>query len=1469
MIKIKRKSWIQLVELLLRGSAIFLEFKEQNMIILGKREDNLNNSNTLLSIQIKEKKAVLCLASAINHNLATVRWAQNNKQQHTTEWKASVSPYCLFNMMDLYFAEANFNQVVPFELICCVPVEELERMGILGLGKLLYDKAPRSIREQEMKNYFGRKIAIDASMSIYQCIIAMKGFQDGQGVELTNAAGEVTSHLNGIFARTLRMVDEGIKPIYVFDGKPPSLKSITLDSRRQKAGEAEKKFEEAKEAGDNEQMEKMSKRTVRVTHEQNEEVKKMLTLMGIPVVQAVSEAEAQSWAVGTEDMDALTFGAKVMLRHLHFSDAKKRPILEVHLNDVLQETGLSMDQFIDLCILLGCDYLPKLPGIGPQKAWENIQKYGSIEKIARALFKHPEVVPAEDVAIQFSEPDESGLMKFLVEEKLFNPERVTKGIARLKAAMKVKTQGRLDQFLPFPKLHLHLQKQRVSSEDVEILPAEIEPIDPIQSNLFPVGATTFWFHSISFLLHSVPRFDDAGRAHSYPPPSVLVFFGFGVGFLFSASNVGGAGSWSFHSVVAGSTPRFLPTYYSCSFELLQLHKAHLDVLQHFSVRDKVFDNKFPGFSIANGLFKMTPRRRESYHMKEVMQAIRTRSIWMSRIARQRSINEMIVRRAGPTESQGILDNRFSYKTPDADAYFKPLDYRSANTWPNYWQHPSQKYVIPRPSWRRVPELDGITRVQDPVPNIPNFVNSGCRRKISCFPISYSCVQKPPPTTTTTRRRSYTPTGKNKGKSWNEAFFILVEAAKIPSKKDKKDKRFWSYCTKCGITCKQLALRRSARPGPARISLFADEKIKYGSVIISVPYSRVVNGQNMRGGLVPSPVPPLKLMLWFLHRRNVNMITGQSLWLAACVAGYKRGLLAVEREKTEQRSMSPKGDTAIISVLSGEKRIPWISMAPLFSSTLHYDVESPFFASQCRFNRAELEELQGVSERQLEAVFKFMRRYAKRRGARLDSVPSRKELAGGYCTVLLRSMLLPVNGEPSAPGDLSELLESTPDLPSTFVLYLLSGREGGEKRTAYREPPLRIWNTMIQDPTAPFTPAISRTFYPRTPGDELSYQHSPLCVPLAEWWCALVGISPAEKNSVKPRIIIFTNSYKNKTTTTTTTTTKRKRERKVKDLNDSKENKDKQQQQQRPGWLEGCLYISVSVDTTHHLRKAATAFLHRDVEASRREHMKPMHNESHSSSASEYVKSVVFGGMDGILTSFAIIAAAGSNGNFATVLIFGLSNVLADGFAMGFGEYVSGEAERENAAAERMREEWEVENSLDLEIEEMIQIYMAKGLSREDSTTIVNIISKDHKMFVDFMMIDELGLLVDIEDRSGPRKQGFVMFMSFVIFGMVPLLAYCTGKGQGLDLIFFISCLLTLVSLIVLGAFKGYLVGVSMTWSAAMMALNGAMSGVVSFALGAIIEGFLRAEVEGNKFTFYMLPLTFIHKILLSPKQANK
>ncbi|ORC85674.1 flap endonuclease-1 (FEN-1) [Trypanosoma theileri] len=352
-------------------------------------------------------------------------------------------------------------------------------MGILGLSKLLYDRSPSAIRESELNNYFGRRIAIDASMTIYQFLIAMKGFQDGQGVELRNEDGEVTSHLNGLFARTLRMVDEGLKPIYVFDGKPPTLKASELQARRQKAEEAQQQFENAKEEGNDELMEKMGKRTVRVSKEQMEEAKKLLQLMGIPVVQAPSEAEAQcaelvkkkkAWAVGTEDMDALTFGAPIMLRHLTYSEAKKRPIAEYHLSEILAHTELTMPQFIDLCILLGCDYVPKIPGIGPQKAWEGIKKYGSIEALiesldtakhpvpegfdfqeARRFFLEPEVTPAEEIDIQFREPDEEGLIQFLVTEKLFKKERVMKGIQRLRDALTKKTQGRLDQFFSISK----------------------------------------------------------------------------------------------------------------------------------------------------------------------------------------------------------------------------------------------------------------------------------------------------------------------------------------------------------------------------------------------------------------------------------------------------------------------------------------------------------------------------------------------------------------------------------------------------------------------------------------------------------------------------------------------------------------------------------------------------------------------------------------------------------------------------------------------------------------------------------------------------------------------------------------------------------------------------------------------------------------------------------------------------------
>ncbi|KAG0349079.1 Elongation of fatty acids protein 2, partial [Gamsiella multidivaricata] len=223
-------------------------------------------------------------------------------------------------------------------------------MGIHGLSKVIGDNAKEAIKEDDIKNYFGRKVAIDASMSIYQFMIAVRQ-QDGQ--LLQNENGETTSHLMGMFYRTLRMVDNGIKPVYVFDGKPPTLKSGELAKRTEKRKAATASKEEAEEIGDQEAIDKFNRRTVKVTPEHNAECKKLLKLLGIPYVDAPCEAEAQCaalaksgkvYAAGSEDMDTLTFGSPILLRHLTFSEAKKMPISEISLNKTLGGLNFTMDE---------------------------------------------------------------------------------------------------------------------------------------------------------------------------------------------------------------------------------------------------------------------------------------------------------------------------------------------------------------------------------------------------------------------------------------------------------------------------------------------------------------------------------------------------------------------------------------------------------------------------------------------------------------------------------------------------------------------------------------------------------------------------------------------------------------------------------------------------------------------------------------------------------------------------------------------------------------------------------------------------------------------------------------------------------------------------------------------------------------------------------------------------------------------
>ncbi|XP_072969182.1 flap endonuclease 1-A-like [Typha angustifolia] len=349
-------------------------------------------------------------------------------------------------------------------------------MGIKGLTKLLADNAPKAMKENKFVSYFGREIAIDASMSIYQFLVVV----GRTGTEtLTNEAGEVTSHLQGMFNRTIRLLEAGIKPVYVFDGQPPDLKKQELAKRFSKREDATKDLSIAIEAGDLEAIEKFSKRTVKVTKKHNEDCKWLLRLMGIPVIEAPCEAEAECaalckcdkvYAVASEDMDTLTFGAPRFLRHFMVSSSKKVPVMEFEVSKVLEELELTMDQFIDLCILSGCDYCNSIKGIGGQTALKLIRQHGRMETIleninreryqipddwpyqeARQLFKEPRV-SLELPELKWTTPDEKGLLNFLVTENGFNHNRVTKAIGKIKAAKNKFSQGRLESF-SVPVLH--------------------------------------------------------------------------------------------------------------------------------------------------------------------------------------------------------------------------------------------------------------------------------------------------------------------------------------------------------------------------------------------------------------------------------------------------------------------------------------------------------------------------------------------------------------------------------------------------------------------------------------------------------------------------------------------------------------------------------------------------------------------------------------------------------------------------------------------------------------------------------------------------------------------------------------------------------------------------------------------------------------------------------------------------------
>ena len=256
-------------------------------------------------------------------------------------------------------------------------------MGIKNLLKLI-NMYPDLVEEKEIIEYKNKKIAIDISILLYQVVISVRN----TGSDLTNNKGEVTSHILGLFNKTIKLLENKIIPVYVFDGKPPDLKRKVLDIRRSIRKKAEEKMSLAETE---EEKIKYFKRSVTISKKQLDECRELLDLMGIPYVNAPEEADSQcAWlaeqnlvdAVLTEDMDILTFGSPKIVRNL--TSQKKKP-LEINLNKIKDKFGWTQNNFIEICVLFGCDYSDHITDISFLKLFHEYQKNKNIHKVLNKL----------------------------------------------------------------------------------------------------------------------------------------------------------------------------------------------------------------------------------------------------------------------------------------------------------------------------------------------------------------------------------------------------------------------------------------------------------------------------------------------------------------------------------------------------------------------------------------------------------------------------------------------------------------------------------------------------------------------------------------------------------------------------------------------------------------------------------------------------------------------------------------------------------------------------------------------------------------------------------------------------------------------------------------------------------------------------------------------------------------------------
>ena len=323
----------------------------------------------------------------------------------------------------------------------------------------------------KLEDLGGKIIAIDAYNAIYQFLSIIR---QPDGTPLKDSTGKVTSHLSGLFYRTSNLVEMGIKPIYVFDGIPPTLKTAEIERRRQVKMEAAVHYEKAAAKGDTAKMRMFAQAATSMKDYMQDDSRKLLELMGLPWIQAPSEGEAQAAQMtkhgdadycASQDYDSLLFGAPKLLRNVTISGRRKLPSKNIYIDVVpevielsktLDQCGLTYDQLIDVGILIGTDFNPNgIKGLGPKTALKLIKQYGTLENALpyvknasfpvepnciREVFVHPQVT--DNYKLEWREPNVEGIIDFLCRQRDFSEDRVRKSLDKMLEGSK-KQKGKM------------------------------------------------------------------------------------------------------------------------------------------------------------------------------------------------------------------------------------------------------------------------------------------------------------------------------------------------------------------------------------------------------------------------------------------------------------------------------------------------------------------------------------------------------------------------------------------------------------------------------------------------------------------------------------------------------------------------------------------------------------------------------------------------------------------------------------------------------------------------------------------------------------------------------------------------------------------------------------------------------------------------------------------------------------------